>query len=121
MGILEAFLFYRLSRPPPPPSPAPCTMESPVQTGSPSGLVTDIGLGQLGCIWRQRGCLGTYLQSSLVSTLFLPPAKLDAAPKNLENWIREANDSVSPIALESVCRTAQNRASAVQGQGVSWG
>ena len=106
MTILEAFLVHSHNQPPPRLSPPFGPKENHLQAWS-----QILASGDLGCIWRQRRCLGTYFQSNLVSTLPLP------ANLHLENWIKEAKDSVSPIALEPVCgnRTGADRSRQEQG------
>lgn len=47
MAIFEAFLFHGHNQPPPRLSPPSRTKENPGETGSLSGLVMDIGLGDV--------------------------------------------------------------------------
>lgn len=65
---------------------------------------------------------GGLISSPIWLALFFSSCKLKCCFNNLENWIRKANDSVSPIALELVCRdsTELGQCSAMQEQGVDW-
>lgn len=55
---------------------------------------------------------GTYFQRNLVSIFSSFLQNLTAASRAWENWIREAHDSMSPPALEPVCRTKPGGAGA---------
>lgn len=80
-----------------------------------SGILASGGGGD----WDGSGDRGDNwgLISSAIRLAFSPPScKLHCCFDSLENWIREAHDSMSPAALEPVCRKEPGSAGARGGR-----